>query len=167
MRVHAVIVAAGSSERFGGSVPKQFREICGRPLLAWTIDRFEAAPAIDQVVVVVPENHLLFTTRQVLDPFGFMKVAKVVSGGPSRRDSVWKGLQTLPSSTEYVAIHDGVRPLTTPGDIDRVVAVARQERAAIPAVKATDIVKHEKEGLGLSTLDRDSVTLAQTAQVVG
>jgi len=162
MKVHAIIVAAGSSERFGSGVPKQFKEVCGRPLLAWAISRFEAAGQIDQVVVVVAEEYLLYTSEHVIDPYDF---SKIVVGGQTRRESVLKGLESLPLSVEYVAIHDGARPLVVPTDIDRAVEVAVAERAAIVAVRATDTVKRSREGYVLSTLERDSLYLAQTPQV--
>jgi len=165
MKVHAIIVAAGSSERFGSGVPKQFKEVCGRPLLAWAISRFEAAGIIDQVIVVVAEEYLLYTSEHVIDPYDFSKVAKIVVGGQTRRESVLKGLESLPLSVEYVAIHDGARPLVAPTDIDRAVEVAVAERAAVVAVRATDTVKRSREGYVLSTLERDSLYLAQTPQV--
>jgi 2-C-methyl-D-erythritol 4-phosphate cytidylyltransferase len=165
MRVQAVIVAAGSAERFGGVVPKQFKEICGRPLLSWTISRFEAAGAIDQVVLVVPEEYALYAGQEVVDPYGFTKVNRIVAGGPVRRESVLNGLDALPVSTEYVAIHDGARPVVLPSDIDRVVQVAISDRAALLAVRATDTVKRAREGFVLNTLERGSLFLAQTPQV--
>ncbi len=165
MKVHAVIVAAGSSERFGGAVPKQFAQVCGRPLLAWTISRFEAAEKIDQLVVVVAEEYLLYTSKHVIDPYGFPKVSKIVPGGESRRESVLKGLEALPVSTNYVVIHDGARPLVAPVDIDRAVETALTERAVVVAVPATDTIKRAKEGYVLSTLERDSLYLTQTPQV--
>jgi 2-C-methyl-D-erythritol 4-phosphate cytidylyltransferase len=165
MKVYALIVAAGSSERFNGAVPKQFKEVCGRPLLSWTISRFEAAEKIDRIVVVVAEEYLLYTSERVIDPFDFPKVTKIVVGGQTRRESVLKGLEALPISTEYVAIHDGARPLVSPADIDRAVEVAISERATMLAARATDTVKRAREGYVLSTLERDSLYLAQTPQV--
>jgi 2-C-methyl-D-erythritol 4-phosphate cytidylyltransferase len=161
----AVIVAAGKSERFGGSTPKQFQVVCGRPLLAWTISRFEEASSIDQIVVVVAEEAILYTSQKVIDPYGLSKVVRVVAGGETRRESVWNGLSALPISTELVAIHDGARPLVAPEDINRVVAVAALERAAILAIPATDAIKHVKEKFVLNTLRRDSLYQAQTPQV--
>ena len=76
----AVIVGAGSSQRLASAVPKQFREVCRRPLLSWTIERFERAESIDKIVVVVAEEYLLFTNEKVIEPFGFGKVIKVVKG---------------------------------------------------------------------------------------
>ena len=86
-------------------------------------------------------------------------------GGQTRRESVLKGLKALPISTEYVAIHDGARPLVSPADIDRAVEVAVSEKATMLAARATDTVKRAREGYVLSTLERDSLYLAQTPQV--
>lgn len=165
MKVHALIVAAGSSERFGGAVPKQFAQVCGRPLLSWTIGRFEDATRIERIVVVVAKDQLQYTSEQVVDPYGFTKVTKIVAGGQTRCESVLKGLEALPISTGYVAIHDGARPLVSPHDIDRVVEMAIAEKAAILAARATDTVKRARDEYVLATLERDSLYLAQTPQV--
>jgi 2-C-methyl-D-erythritol 4-phosphate cytidylyltransferase len=106
-----------------------------------------------------------YTSEQVVDPYGFTKVTKIVAGGETRCQSVLKGLEALPISTDFVAIHDGARPLTAPEDIDRVIETAIASKAAILAVRATDTVKHAKEGYILATLERNSLYLAQTPQV--
>jgi len=166
MKTVALIVAGGKSLRFGGEVPKQFRTVCGRPMLAWTIDSFEKAASIDEIVIVAAEEYLQYTTERVIDPYGFSKVRKVVSGGRVRRESVLNGLNALPTTTELVAIHDGARPLISPEDIDNVVAVAAKEKAAIIAAKATDTIKRVRDTFIINTLDRDVLYLAQTPQVV-
>ena len=165
MQATALIVAAGKSERFGGAVPKQFKNLCGKPLLAWTISRFEAAESIDRIVLVVAEEHLLFAGKNVVDPYNFLKVRKIVKGGERRQESVRLGLQALPVSTKLVAIHDGARPLVGPDDIDRAVALAAKERAAMLAVPATDTMKRVREGYVIGTLDRETMYCAQTPQV--
>ncbi len=165
MSVWAVIVAAGSSTRLGGSVPKQFRDIAGRPLLSWTIQRFEDAERIDNIVVVVAEEHLLYTNEHVINPYGFNKVTKIVPGGAERDESVLNGLNALPISCRFVAIHDGARPLVRPEDVDTVVDVAMKERAAILACPITDTVKRVHERFIFATLDRRVLYAAQTPQV--
>jgi 2-C-methyl-D-erythritol 4-phosphate cytidylyltransferase len=79
--------------------------------------------------------------------------------------SVKKGLESLPKTTRFVAIHDGVRPLVAPEDINRVVDCAEKNRAAILGRKATDTVKRVEAGLVLATLERDRMFLAETPQV--
>ena len=160
----ALIVAAGKSERFDDPLPKQFQEVAGRPLLSWTIEKFELASLIDKIMVVVAADYQLETTRNIIDPFGFQKVAKVVGGGQSRQESVLKGLEALPESTRVVAIHDGVRALVSPDDIDKVVKLALTEKAAMLALPATDTVKKVKNHSIVETIDRKQIWLAQTPQ---
>jgi len=148
-----------------GTVPKQFRELSGRPMLAETVSRFETASSIDQIVVVVSEEHLLYTSERVVDPYDFGKVLKIVVGGSTRFESVWNGVKSLSLSTGFVAIHDGARPLVLPSDIDRVVQTAQQERAAMLAAPVPDTVKRVQDGFILATLDRSLLYLAQTPQV--
>jgi len=165
MKTIALIVAGGKSVRFGGDVPKQFRNICGRPMLSWAVHSFEKAKSIDQILVVVPEEYMIYTSEKVIDPYNFSKVTKVVAGGDSRPESVHCGLQALSTSTDYVAIHDGARPLVAPEDIDKVVDAAKKDKAAILAAKATDTVKRVRDSFIISTLERDSLYMAQTPQV--
>lgn len=165
MKTVALIVAGGKSVRFGGEVPKQFRTVCDRPVLTWAVDAFESAASVHDIIVVVPEEYMAYTAERVVDPFDFKKVRKVVAGGGVRRESVLRGLEALPKATELVAIHDGARPLVSPDDINRVTAVAAADKAAILAIRATDTVKRVRDSHVISTLERDSLYLAQTPQV--
>ena len=160
----ALIVAAGKSERFDGPLPKQFHEVAGRPLLSWTIEKFELASLIDKIALVVAADYQLETSEKIIDPYSFEKVVKVVGGGESRQESVLKGLEALPESTKVVAIHDGVRALVAPDDIDKVVNMALAEKAAMLALPATDTLKKVKSHSIVETLDRNEIWLAQTPQ---
>ena len=160
----AIIVAAGRSVRFGSDLPKQFQEVAGRPLLAWTLAAFEKANSIDEIVTVTSEDYQLFVTQKVINPFKLGKVGKVINGGGTRRESVFNGLKALPSTADVVAIHDGVRPLVKPDDIDRVVALAGKHKAAMLAVPVKDTVKQVENGIIVDTLVRENIWLAQTPQ---
>jgi 2-C-methyl-D-erythritol 4-phosphate cytidylyltransferase len=164
MNATALIVAAGSGERYGGDIPKQFQKIAGKPLLSWTISRFEEAEAISSIVIVCGEDFLLHVNNAVVNPYSFGKVTQIVPGGETRCASVRKGLDALPRTTRLVAIHDGVRPLVRPSDINRVVAGAAENRAAILGQKATDTVKRVESGLVLATMERERMYLAETPQ---
>lgn len=165
MKTTALIVAAGSSSRLSGEVPKQYREVAGRPLLSWTITRFEQAESIDEVVLVVAEEYLLFTSERVVDPFAFHKCKRILIGGESRQESVYKGLTSLPDSTELVAIHDGARPLVATSDVDRVVQTAKTQKAALLAAPIADTIKRVQGNFVMSTVDRSGLFAAQTPQV--
>ncbi|MEK7775224.1 MAG: 2-C-methyl-D-erythritol 4-phosphate cytidylyltransferase [Candidatus Zixiibacteriota bacterium] len=162
--VYAIIVSAGKSERFGGDVPKQFVEVCGKPILAWTLERFEHAQTIDKIVIVASADHAAMISQSVVDRFGLTKVEKIVEGGASRAESVLRGLESLPSYTEIVAIHDGVRPMVHPQDIDTVVNSARHWGGAILASRVTDTIKLVSGEKITSTLDRASLFAASTPQ---
>lgn len=164
MSVAAVIVAAGKSDRLTGALPKQFRDIAGKPLLAWTLSRFEQAKTIDTVVIVASDEFLLFA-QEIVDRFSLLKVSKIISGGKNRYDSVRLGLESLSRQTTFVAIHDAARPLVSPDDIDRVVQAAIESGAALLAIPVADTVKQSDEGKVIRTVSRDNLYLAQTPQV--
>jgi 2-C-methyl-D-erythritol 4-phosphate cytidylyltransferase len=164
MNTIGLVVAGGSGERYGGDIPKQYRLAAGRPMMSWTLKRFEEAATIDRVVIVAGEDYLLHVNNTVVDPYDLHKVFKIVPGGKTRSESVLKGLETLPASTSFVAIHDAVRPLVLPGDIDRVVTEAQQNRAAILARPVTETVKRARQGMIMATLDRSSLYVAETPQ---
>ncbi len=165
MKTVALIVAGGSSERFGGEMPKQYIEIDRKPLLSHTIEKFEKADFIDAIVLVVAEDYLAFTSENIVDRFNFQKVAKIVSGGKSRRESVLNGLKSLSISTTHVAIHDAARPLVSVDDINKVVKMAKEEKAAILASQAVDTIKQTSGRYIERTLERKKLYHAQTPQV--
>ncbi len=164
MSTIALIVAGGSGERFGGEIPKQYLMVAGRPLMSWTIARFEEAETIDRIVIVAGEDYLLHVNNSVVNPYDFKKVSKVVPGGATRSESVLRGIESLPLATSLVAIHDAVRPLVTPHDIDAVVREAEKHRAAILGTPASDTVKRAREGMVFATLDRSNLFMAETPQ---
>ena len=122
----AVIVAAGSSTRFG-EVDKLSAELCGRPVLGWSLSLFEQVEGLGCLVIVGREDRLstLATMAATWCP-GLC--FRVIAGGPRRRDSVEAGLRQC--SARYVAIHDGARPLVTPPNWSRQ---SSRQRLANPA----------------------------------
>jgi 2-C-methyl-D-erythritol 4-phosphate cytidylyltransferase len=162
--VYAIIVSAGKSERFGGDIPKQFVTVFGKPVLAWTLGRFERAQTIDKVVVVASPDFAAMISHDVVDKFGFTKVEKILGGGATRAESVFRGMESLPSYTEIVAIHDGVRPMVRPQEIDTVVNAARHWGGAVLASRVTDTIKLVTGETITGTLDRSSLYAASTPQ---
>jgi len=165
MKTVAIIVAGGSSKRFGKKIPKQFQILAGKPLLSHTIEKFEKSSLVDKIYVVVAEGYLEYTAEKITNPYNFKKVSKIVSGGETRQQSVRKGLEACPLSTDIVVIHDGARPLVSVSDINKVIETAKKERAAILAVKINDTVKRIKNNYIISSPDRTDLYQAQTPQV--
>ncbi len=161
--VGAVIVAAGSGTRMAGA-DKLFTEIGGRPLLAYAIAAFEECDSIDRIVVVMASLNLK-RGRELVERFGYSKASALVKGGERRQDSVQAGLEAL-GGCDYVAVHDGARPLVTAELIERGLAAARETGAAAPAVPLADTVKEAgADGLAVRTLDRSRLWAVQTPQV--
>ncbi len=164
MKVTAVIVAAGKSKRIQDKLPKQFLKIGGRPVLSHTLERFENCQEIDEILLVVAEDWLTYSSAEVVDRYGFKKVNKVVSGGEKRQDSVYKGLLAVPGDTSIVVIHDGVRPLIKTSAIAKTIESCREYKAVILAVPVKETVKRIEDGSVVTTLNRERLWSAQTPQ---
>ncbi len=166
--IGVVIVAAGTSIRMGG-VDKQFARLGGRPVLAHTVAAFEAAPEVDAIAIVV--NPATAAEVAALGRAeGWRKVVATPAGGARRQDSCANGLAALVASggdaLELVLVHDGARPLVSPGLITRGIAAARAHGAAIPGLPVRDTVKVvAPDGRITETLDRSRLWLVQTPQV--
>lgn len=165
MKNYAIITAAGKGTRLPGAVAKQFRPIGSKPLLAWTIDKFEQCPSVDAIHLVVSGEDLNYTHEAVVDRFKYKKVERIVAGGKTRFDSILCGLRSVPETANLVYIHDGVRPLVSIAEIEAVGKEAEAYDAAILAVRQTETLKRIEDGFVIATLDRDKIWVAQTPQV--
>ncbi len=156
-RATAVIAAAGSGERLGAGRPKALAPLGGRPMLAWSLDAFASAAAIEAVVVAAPPGH-----AGEIEGDG----VTVVPGGESRSESVARALEAVES--DLVVVHDAARPLVTAALIDAVVAALDADRSAdgvVAAAPVTDTIKEADAGLAVGrTLDRSALWAVQTPQ---
>jgi 2-C-methyl-D-erythritol 4-phosphate cytidylyltransferase len=149
----ALIVAAGSGERLGLGRPKAFVPLAGRPLLAWSVDALRAVPAIERIVVALPEGEEA--------PEGTVGVP----GGGVRSESVRRALAAA-DGLDPVLVHDAARPLLTPGLAGAVLDGLGGADAAIAAAPVTDTVKEAgTDRLVTATLDRSRLWSVQTPQV--
>jgi 2-C-methyl-D-erythritol 4-phosphate cytidylyltransferase len=164
----AIIVAAGSSTRMGGDTDKVFAKLGGKPVLLYSLQAFQAASSIDEIVIVARKNSI-GKVCGLYEAHGITKVASIVEGGSGRAASVQNGLNSIKRRSGVVAIHDAARPFITPPLIDEAVAAAKEYMAAILAVPAKDTVKIVEEldtpGFVDSTPNRHTMYLAQTPQV--
>ena len=163
MAVSAVIVAAGSSKRMDNGVDKLRVQVNGKPLLAWTISRFEAADSVAEIIIVAREDSLGFV-EELVKGEGFGKINSVVAGGTHRQNSTENGLRALSRESELVLIHDGARPLVDPSDIDSLTEDVYNHGASLLATRCKDTVKEVENGKIVKTIKRDSLWLAQTPQ---
>jgi 2-C-methyl-D-erythritol 4-phosphate cytidylyltransferase/2-C-methyl-D-erythritol 2,4-cyclodiphosphate synthase len=168
-RADAIVVAAGASERMGGT-DKLLARIGGRPLLAHTLAALLAAPDIASIVVVTSRER-----RRALEDGAWLPVGGAISfadGGDRRQDSVRAGFEALergrpdPDGERVVIVHDGARPAASAALITAVVEAAAEHGAAIPVVPVAETLKRIDGDRVAATVDRSGLAAAQTPQGV-
>jgi len=162
--VSALIVAAGRGVRMAPDHDKLFITVAGRPIIAHTWRRFDAADSIGEIVLVIrPELEKKFI--DLARAHNFHKPFQLVSGGQERQDSVLNGLEALSDQTEIVVIQDGARPFVTPALIQATIDAAREVGASVAARKVTDTIKESLNGEFISrNVDRSSLWAVETPQ---
>ncbi|QNN65887.1 bifunctional 2-C-methyl-D-erythritol 4-phosphate cytidylyltransferase/2-C-methyl-D-erythritol 2,4-cyclodiphosphate synthase [Sphingomonas rhizophila] len=143
MTVTALIVAAGSGSRMGGEVPKQYRALGGKSVLAHAVDALAGHPRIDSVRVVIGEGQQDEAARALTG----RDVGSLLIGGAERADSVRAGLDAVTS--DVILIHDAARPFCPPDVIDRLLDALADHEGAVPVLAIADTVAS-----GVGTLDQ-------------
>mgnify|MGYP000365120476 CR=1 FL=1 len=157
----AVIVAAGTSSRMGGT-NKILTVLENLPVICRTVDVFDKCAMIDEIIVVTRPDVIERMSRVCV---AYEKVHIVVSGGASRTESVQKGLAAVSEGTQLVAVHDGARPLVPAEVITKAVAKAAKFGAAAPAIPVKDTIKVSESGAVDATPRRETLFAVQTPQV--
>jgi len=152
MKTVALIVAAGSGTRAGGSVPKQFAPLAGKPMLRHGYDALASHPEVDAVVVVVGEGQET-ALRAVLGEVPF------AIGGNTRRESVRNGL-AVAGKPDRVLIHDAARPFLSHAVIDRLLAALDDHAGAIPGLPVADTLVSASG----ASVSREGLVRVQTPQ---
>ena len=161
----AIIVAGGNGTRIGGEIPKQHLPVCGKEIVVHAMLAFEECPLIDEIIPVCREGEQIIYDDYKIK-YGITKLKAAVVGGDTRQESVLRGFEHVNRKCEYVAIHDGVRCLITPEDIENVIRTAYEYRAATASSSAVDTVKIADSNKFIeSTPDRSLVYQASTHQV--
>ncbi len=156
MRVAALLVAAGTGERFRAGQPKQYVPIAGRPCVRWAA---EALAGHAELLQPVGDAGLLG------ESLGGLQHLPPVPGGAARQDSVRAGLEALaPHGPDVVLVHDAARPFVPPGTIPALLAALAERPGAIPAVPVADTLKRASGDRIEATVPRDGLYRAQTPQ---
>ena len=159
----AIIVAAGSSRRMG--FDKLFAPIAGKPVLAHSINAFERADSVTEIILVARQDRH-DEVEEILRAENFKKVGSIVPGGERRQDSVEAGLGKLNEHARFVAVHDAARPLITRQQIERVYEVCRAHNAAASSEPVTDTLKYADIDLAVTgSVDRRQLFAMQTPQI--
>jgi 2-C-methyl-D-erythritol 4-phosphate cytidylyltransferase / 2-C-methyl-D-erythritol 2,4-cyclodiphosphate synthase len=159
--VVALIVAAGSGSRAGGDLPKQFRQVAGRPLLRHSYEVFDTHTEIAKVYVVIGEGQEDLAREALADA----SPPLFITGGASRRESVWNGLEAIEAQggADLVLIHDAARPFVSVNLIDDLIAALANHPGAVPVLPVIDSVAYGSDIMG-ETVPREHLNRIQTPQ---
>ena len=157
-----IIVSAGKSTRMKG-INKQFLEICSAPVLIRSISAFDNIDGVSEIIVVT-NNDNINATNELIKKYYFDKEIKITEGGNTRQQSVLNGYKLVSKKCDYVAIHDGARPLISQKVIRDAIENANKYKATAVGVPVKDTIKFINNGYIESTLNRDRLFKIQTPQ---
>jgi 2-C-methyl-D-erythritol 4-phosphate cytidylyltransferase len=159
----AIVVGAGDGARLGADRPKAFVALGDRVLLAHSVELLEEHPAIDGVVLVVPEGWEE-PASLLADDLAAGKVTAAVAGGATRAHSVAAGLAEVPDDTDLILVHDAARPFASAALVSAVLAALGAADGAVPGVPVADTIKRVEGGRVAETPDRSQLVAVQTPQ---
>ena len=167
-KVKVLIFAGGAGRRMNArSLPKQFLQVYGKPVIIHTLEHFEYHDMIDEIVIVCIKNWIS-ELKGMLNRFGIRKVTIIVPGGKTGHKSIWEGLKAMRSSTDdqdIVLIHDGVRPLITDELIEANINAVRKYGNAITCEAARESVVMSTNGVDIQQVpNRDCMYVAKAPQ---
>jgi len=161
MKKFVVIVAGGSGSRMRTEIPKQFLELCGKPVLMHTLQAFYDFDSQSSLILVLPELQQNFW-KDLCRKHSFKLPHSIVSGGETRFLSVQNGLKLL-DDDGIVFIHDGVRPLVSKSTLQKCYETALLSGNAIPVLPVTESLR-KTEGHSTVSVDRSQFFSVQTPQ---
>jgi 2-C-methyl-D-erythritol 4-phosphate cytidylyltransferase/2-C-methyl-D-erythritol 2,4-cyclodiphosphate synthase len=161
-----VVVAAGQGQRLGAGKPKAFVDLVGRPLLTHAIESIIALPDLAQLIIAVPESHVVEAAEIGAELIGDLEIDfEVVVGGDTRQASIGNALAELNSSSEIVLVHDAARALAPTSLFSSVAASVRATKtSSLPVMRVVDTIKRIDGSTVLETVDREVLRSAQTPQ---
>jgi len=161
-----VVVAAGQGQRLGAGIPKAFVDLVGRPLLTHAIESIIALPSLAQLIIAVPESHLVEAAEIGAELIGDLPVQfDVILGGQTRQGSIANALAELSEDAKVVLVHDAARALAPTSLFATVADAVRETRlSSLPVMRVVDTIKRIDGETVLETVDREVLRSAQTPQ---
>jgi 2-C-methyl-D-erythritol 4-phosphate cytidylyltransferase len=163
LKVGAVVLAAGRSERMGQN--KLYLPLNGQPLLLHSLERFDHSSLVQELVVVLHGAETERFTEEISGCYRFQKEFKIAPGGRERQDSALAGVRALSRSTDLALVHDGARPFFSDNLLAKLVEAAAECGAAVPGLPVKETIRSFDDGGGSSgELDRGRLFQTQTPQ---
>lgn len=163
MKTIAIILAGGKGKRMGAPVSKQFIEIDDKPVIYYTIKKFEEVEEINEIILVLPKDEIDYFKNNIQNRFDF-NISRIIEGGAERQDSVYNALRSV-EDADIVLIHDGARAFVTNEIIKNGIRYAKKYGAAAPGVMPKDTIKvKDKDSFSKDTPIRERLVAVQTPQ---
>lgn len=161
----ALILASGTGSRMGqNKCPKQFIDVNGLPLFLYSVKTFEQNNLIDQIVVVTNKEQIE-KVKNICQEHHINKLASIVSGGKTRKESVYNGLINLNAKNDdIILIHDSARPLVDDETITANIRECQKYGAVVTAIPAIDTIVYGENNIIKAMPDRDNIFVEQTPQ---
>lgn len=165
MKTAAVILSGGSGKRMGAGCPKQYMDLCGYPLIYYSVKAFEDS-FIDEIVLVCAAGDEEMCRSDIVQRYGFKKIKSIVCGGAQRYHSVMCGVKAVSASADYIFIHDGARPFIDAAVLKRALNDVCEKKACVVGMPVKDTIKiASADGYVDQTPARTLVWQVQTPQV--
>jgi len=165
----AIILAGGSGERFGKKEDKLLIPIVGKPVLTWSVEAFDAVEDVGLILIVCPDETREEIKKTAIDPYPFVTPIEFSSGGSTRQESAFFGLEYVPESYEFVILHDAARPLLPAEVVEHAINMLKgniDTDGVVVGYPSVDTLKVVEEGIVEGTPDRNVFWNAQTPQVL-
>ncbi len=162
----AIIACSGVGRRMNLDTPKQFLEINNKPIICYTIEKFERCDLVDEIIIVTNKEYIDFVKSYLVENSSYKKITNIVCGGKERIFSVYNGLNSIvnPNSNDVIVIHDGVRPFLRVKDLENIIETTKVKKACVLGVKCKETIKLCKDNSIVRTPIRENLWLAQTPQ---
>lgn len=163
----AILLSGGIGARLGSSTPKQYLDIKGKPLFMYSVEKFDASNLVDAIVIVAAIEWMQFAKGVICNSTIHTNVF-YANAGRNREESVFNGLKAIEQfakDDDIVLIHDAVRPMFSPSDIDNCIEECKTYDGAIPVVSVKDATYQSSNGKTITgLLDRDHLFAGQSPE---
>lgn len=163
----ALLIAGGSGNRMGQSIPKQFLTVNERPVIVYTLEAFQKHPEIDTIAAVCIEGWQS-VLQAYANQFNITKLKYIIPGGKNGQDSIRNGVYELEKhyvSEDIVLIHDAIRPMVSADIISDCIRVTREKGNAITVIPCAEAMLQTENGLeSVGSYSRDKLKRTQTPQ---
>ncbi len=167
MKNYVILLAGGVGKRMQSNIPKQFIEVNNKPIIVYTLERFQNNPQIEKIVIVCIKDWIEYVNN-LITRYNLSKVEWIIEGGATGHDSIRNGIFFLKdkiAADDYVIVHDAVRPVLPQKAIDEVIRVAHEKGNASSSTEChPPIVYTDDHESGITDVDREHIMLTASPQ---